>query len=88
MKDKLIAKNIRKAVKILEKHELKPDGDGSITIDPIFEEIQIQSSNYYCSWALRYKEQVFMDIIKTRGTNKEKQILVIKDMLEAMEKMH
>lgn len=88
MKEKLTAKDIKKVVKELEKHELKPDGDGLITINPIFEEIQIQSSNYYCSWAFRYKGQIFMNIIKTRGTNKEKQILVIKDMLEAMERMH
>ena len=33
MKDKLTAKDIRKAVKELEKHEVKPDGDGLITVD-------------------------------------------------------
>ena len=33
MKNKLTAKDIRKAAKILEKHELKPDGDGLITIE-------------------------------------------------------
>ncbi len=33
MKEKLTAKDIRKAVKELEKHEVKPDGDGLITIE-------------------------------------------------------
>lgn len=33
MKDKVTAKMIREAVKILEKHKLKPDGDGLIEIE-------------------------------------------------------
>ena len=33
MKDKLTPKMIRKAVKILEKHKLKPDKDGLIEVE-------------------------------------------------------
>lgn len=54
----------------------------------IFEEIQIQTSNNYCSWAFQYKGQVFMDIIKTKGTTKEKQIKVIENMIETMKRIH
>ena len=33
MKNKVTAKMIRKAVKILEKHEIKPDKDGLIEVE-------------------------------------------------------
>ena len=53
-------------------------------MDDLFEDINIQYSHYYCCWGFKYKGQAYMNIVKTKGTTAEKQILVVRDMTKCM----
>ena len=58
MKEKLTVKDIKKAVKILEKHKLKPDDDGLITIE------QKRSNKIFDKFISRFAEAVHYKITR------------------------
>ena len=60
MKNKVTAKMIRKAVKILEKHKLKPDGDGLI---------EIEYPKVRTDFFTKTEKEMIIDKFKTKGDN-------------------
>lgn len=73
----------RKIVEQVKKIEKK-------NMNGLFEEIKINHDllNLHCGWNFKYKGQEYANIVKTENVTKEIQIMVIKDMIKIMKRLH
>lgn len=53
----------------------------------LFEEVQLQTGNHFCSWYFKYKGKEFTHIENKDMTTKA-QIVVLEDMIKTMKRIH